>query len=96
MPEVHTPTKAADPAAIDPMTTANEASNDPIQSLGNDTSTPETRPEVANDSEATATETAGAAATESTGGAASQDPAIADVQPISEGILNYKAPGLVK
>ena len=96
MPEVHTPTKAADPAAVDPMITANEASTDPIQSAEMDTSTPETRPEIANNSEATATTTDGAAATESTSGAASKDSAVADVQPISEGILNYKAPGLVK
>ena len=98
MPEVHTPTKAADAAVVDPMTTANEASTDPIHSFGNDTSTPETRPEVANNSEATVTATGGAAAAaaESTGGVASKDSAVADVQPISEGILNYKAPGLVK
>ena len=96
MPEVHTPTKAADSAAIDPMTTVNETSTDPIQSTENDTSTPETRPEMANNGEATATATGGVAATESTHGAATKDSAVADVQPISEGILNYKAPGLVK
>ena len=96
MPEVHTPTKAADAAAVDPMTTASDASTDPIQSVGNDTSTPETRPEVANNIEATGTATGGAAAAESTGGVASKDSAVADVQPIGEGILNYKAPGLVK
>ena len=96
MPEVHTPIKAAEPAAVDPMTTANEASTDPIQSTEKDTSTPETRPEVANNNEATATATDGEAAAGSTGGAASKDAAVADVQPISEGILNYKAPGLVK
>ncbi|KAL8794463.1 MAG: hypothetical protein Q9195_002936 [Heterodermia aff. obscurata] len=96
MPEVHTPTKAADPAAVDPMTTTNEGSADPIQSTGNDGLTPETRPEVAKSSEATATATDGVAATDSPGVAAPKDSAVAEVQPISEGILNYKAPGLVK
>ena len=96
MTEAHTPTKGADPAAVDAMTTANEASTDPIRSTGTDSLTPETRPEVTNENAGTITATEGAGATESTGLTAPQGSTVVEAEPITEGILNYKAPGLVK
>ena len=95
MPEVHTPTKEtiADPAAVEPTTTATEANTDPIRPTGTDAMVPESRPEVTN--EAT-TAPSGGVAGESTAGTAPKGTEVVESQPINEGILNYKAPGLVK
>lgn len=95
MPEVHTPTKAADPA-VDPMATANETSKDPIPTTGTDSLTPENRPDVASSTTATTTAAEGAGTTGPTGSTAPNASTVTEAQPISEGILNYRAPGLVK
>ena len=99
MHEVHASTKetVADPAAVPPTTTASEASKDPIRSTGTDTLVPESRPEVANNIEGGDTvPIAGTAAAEPTGETASKGAAVVESQPINEGVLNYKGPGLVK
>ncbi len=99
MPEVHTPTKdtIADPAVVAPATTASEANIDPIRATRTDALVPESRPEVTNSAEgATTVSTAGASATEPTGGPAPKGASVVESQPINEGILNYKGPGLVK
>lgn len=99
MPEIHTPTndRLADPAVVAPTTTASEANIDPIRATRTDALVPESRPEVTNGAEgAVITSTAGAFATEPTSGSAPKGASVAESQPINEGILNYKGPGLVK
>jgi len=99
MPEVHTPTTdtIADPAVVAPTTTASEANKDPIRATHTDALLPESRPEVTNSAVgATTDSTAGAPATEPTGGPAPKGASVVESQPINEGILNYKGPGLVK
>lgn len=99
MPEVHTPTKetVADPAAVPPTTTASEANKDPIRASGTDALVPESRPEVTENVEDGKTvPTADAPATEPTGETAPKGASVVESQPINEGILNYKGPGLVK
>ena len=93
MPEVHTPTKetVADPAAVDPTTTTSAANKDPIRPSGTDTLVPESRPEFANTTEGATT-----TSSEPTGESAPKGSTVVESQPINEGILNYKAPGLVK
>lgn len=88
VPEAHPATKetVADPAAMDPTTTASETSKDPIRPTGTNTLVPESRPEV----------TGGAAATEPAVEPAPKGTVVVQSQPINEGTLNYKAPGLVK
>lgn len=95
MPEVHTPTKdtIADPAVVAPTTTASEANKDPIRATRTDALVPESRPEVTNSAKgATNVSAAGASATEP----APKGASVIESQPINEGILNYKGPGLVK
>jgi len=99
MPEVKTPTQntIADPAAVAPTTTASEANKDPIRATRTDALVPESRPEVTNSAEgATTVSTTGAPATEPTGGPAPKGASVVESQPINEGVLNYKGPGLVK
>lgn len=93
MPEVQAPTKetVADPAAVEPTTTASTANKDPIRPSGTDALVPESRPEVANTTEGTTT-----TSSEPTGESAPKGSTVVESQPINEGILNYKAPGLVK
>lgn len=98
--EVNAPTKEtiADPAAVEPTTMASDASKDPIRPSGTDALVPESRPEV--------TDSTGAAATVPAGGIAATEPVgektvpkgstVVEGQPINEGTLNYKGPGLVK
>ena len=99
MPEAHTPPKegVADPAAVDPTATASETSKDPIRPTGTDALAPESRPEVSNGTEGVAPgSTAGTATTEPTGETVPKGSVLVEAQPINEGILNYKGPGLVK
>ena len=99
MPEVRTPTKetVADPAAVAPTTVASEANKDPIRPTGTDALAPESRPEVTDSVEEGKTvPTAGVPATEPAGVTAPKGASIVESQPINEGVLNYKGPGLVK
>ena len=87
MSTIHEPVIAAaaiDPAAIEPTTTAAEATTDPIRPTGTDALTAESRPEIA------ATD---AAPQEHM--AADGVPGI-EAPTVHEGHLGYKAPGLVK
>lgn len=76
----------ADPAALEPpTTTVTDASADPVRPLGTDSLTLESRPEVgeALDHPTSPEKTA-------------KNEVLIESQPINEGILGYKAPGLVK
>lgn len=91
----HTEMPAVDPAAIDPTTTAHEASSDPIRPTGTDTLVPESRPELGE----TGFASEAIAGTESD--MPNLDPAAlgaatVEAQPIAAGNLGYKAPGLIK
>lgn len=84
-----------DPAAAEPTSvTAPEASVDPIRPLATDSLTAASRPEV--------TPAAGAGAATETpaegakGETLAKNEEVVTAQPVSEGILGYKAPGLVK
>lgn len=84
---------AVDPAAAEPTSiTAPEASVDPIRPMATDSLTPASRSEVA--------PAAGAAgetpAEASKGETLAKNEEVVEAQPVSEGILGYKAPGLVK
>ena len=86
---------AVDPAANEPVTTtAPEASTDPVRPTETSALNPESRPEVTNSTDGPET----AAATETlmpeSNGATTT--AAVDAQPMTEGVLGYKAPGLVK
>ena len=85
---------AADPAAIDPTTTASEAMSDPIRPTGTDALAAESRPEImATDaSEAKADTLTALPATEPE----TESTAPVEAQPVSDGVLGYKAPGLLK
>ena len=94
-PVQHTP--MVDPAAIEPTTTASEAKSDPIRPTGTDALTAESRPEIAAPIETTETvPSTGLATTEPKDGQVGTDSVIVEAQPVAEGILGYKAPGLVK
>ncbi|MCJ1475595.1 hypothetical protein MMC13_004258 [Lambiella insularis] len=84
-----------DPAAIDPTTTASEARSDPIRPTETDALLAESRPELVSSTEAPeiASESPNALPTAraATGGATP-----VDAQPVTEGVLGYKAPGLLK
>lgn len=80
-----------DPAATEPpTTTVTDASADPVRPMGTDSLTTKSRPEVGdaldNPTSPTATGTEKIAKNE----------VLIESQPINEGILGYKAPGLVK
>lgn len=81
----------ADPAAAEPpTTTVTEASADPVRPLGTDSLTLESRPEVGDALDhPTSPATTGAEKI-------SKNEVLIESQPINEGILGYKAPGLVK
>ncbi|MCJ1265546.1 hypothetical protein MMC22_005426 [Lobaria immixta] len=81
----------ADPAATEPpTTTVTDASADPVRPLGTDSLTLESRPEVGEALDHPTSPTAAGA--EKT----SKKEVVIESQPINEGILGYKAPGLVK
>ncbi|CAO1605077.1 hypothetical protein XANCAGTX0491_008610 [Xanthoria calcicola] len=91
MSETQTATSA--PAAEPVMASANEATIDPVRTNASKDLTPESRPEV------TAGAAASAADTTATTGAVDDVPkgmAVVESQPINEGVLAYKQPGLVK
>lgn len=84
-----------DPAAVEPTTTAPEASSDPIRPTGTDALTAESRPEVTGNS--TTSSTIGAASPEPMEKKVDNNKAVEiEAQPIHEGVLGYKAPGLLK
>lgn len=83
-----------DPAATEPITTtAADASTDPVRPLGTDSLTAESRPEVAAALDAP---TSATAPETSTSESLAKNEVVIESQPINEGILGYKAPGLVK
>lgn len=84
---------AVDPAAAEPPTvTAPEASVDPIRPMATDSLTAASRSEVTPAAGAT-TETP---ADGSKGETLAKNEEVVEAQPVNEGILGYKAPGLVK
>ncbi|KAI4256894.1 MAG: hypothetical protein LQ352_001894 [Teloschistes flavicans] len=80
--------------AVDPLTaTAHDASTDPVRTNATQDLTPESRPEVTESTSAPAADTTGTdAAVENL----PKDAAVVVSQPINEGVLSYKQPGLVK
>jgi hypothetical protein len=101
MSEVHPAvmgTSAVDPAATEPITTtAPEASTDPVRPTETSALSPESRSELVNGTDASAT-AAGTEApnTETSGDKVPTAAGAVDAQPMTEGVLGYKAPGLVK
>ena len=85
-----TGTAPSDSADIVPTTMASEATADPIQPRGTDALMPESRPETT-----TTTETTCAVPVTETP-AKEQNASMMESQPLAEGVLGYKAPGLVK
>lgn len=77
-----------DPVAVDPAVTASEASTDPIRPTGTDALTADSRPEV----QPTTTPAAELPKEEKVG----EDEVKIEAQPVAEGVLGYKAPGLIK
>lgn len=86
-----------DPAAAEPVTTtAPEASTDPVRPMATDSLNAESRPELN-----TAGDVPASAATKATvippkEEKISKNEILVEAQPINEGVLGYKAPGLVK
>ena len=79
-----------DPAAIEPTTTAAEATSDPVRPTGTDALMAESRPEIT-----------GASAPSVTTGLPKEEKVAKDevkieAQPVAAGNLGYKAPGLIK
>ncbi|MCJ1439021.1 hypothetical protein MMC27_008411 [Xylographa pallens] len=85
---------AVDPAAINPTTTASEAMSDPIRPTGTDTLVPESRPEILS-TDASETKLDAVTALPATELPA-ETAAPGGTQPITDGVLGYKAPGLLK
>ncbi|MCJ1296699.1 hypothetical protein MMC34_008265 [Xylographa carneopallida] len=87
-------TPAVDPAAINPTATASEAVSDPIRPTGTDALVPESRPEIVSTdaSEAKVDAVTALPATD----AAAEPTAQIETPPITDGVLGYKAPGLLK
>ncbi|MCJ1380494.1 hypothetical protein MMC17_003599 [Xylographa soralifera] len=85
---------AVDPAAMNPITPASEGMSDPIRPTGTETLAPESRPEITSTdaSEAKVDAVDALPVTEPT----SETPARVETQPITDGVLGYKAPGLLK
>ena len=91
-------TPAVDPVATttpEPTTaTASDATADPVRPTGTDTLTPESRPEITkeldNATDTPATES-GAVTGDKKG---SKSTTVVESQPINEGVLNFKQPGL--
>ena len=80
--------KPIDPVAVDPAVTASEATIDPVRPTGTDALTAESRPEVQPDT----TPAAELPKEEKVG----ENEVKIEAQPIAEGVLGYKAPGLIK
>ncbi|KAL9585864.1 MAG: hypothetical protein Q9212_001266 [Teloschistes hypoglaucus] len=80
--------------AVDPVTTsAQDATTDPVRTNATQDLTPESRPEVTEGATAPAAGTTGInAAAEGV----PKDAAVVVSQPVNEGVLSYKQPGLVK
>ena len=88
---------AADPAAIPPTTLATEATSDPIRPTGTDALMADSRPEVATvTDEAGMTNPAESMAAMPTEEKVGEGAMTTESQPMAEGVLGYKAPGLVK
>ena len=84
-----------DPVAVEPpTTTAPEANIDPIRPTGTDALTAESRPEL--NAPADTIESVPAAGAEHKTEKARASAVKVEAQPINEGLLGYKAPGLVK
>lgn len=81
----------ADPVAhsINPTTTAHDATIDPIRTTGTDALSPESRPELNEGSAAGISEPA-------SGMLAGENGIKGSASPVTEGVLAYKAPGLLK
>ena len=96
MSETHASTTAAAPAApaTEPVTTsAQEATADPVRTNATKDLTPESRPEV---DDGTSTLPAEPTTTTAAGEDVPKGTSAVQSQPISEGVLAYKQPGLVK
>ena len=87
-------TTAVDPAAINPTTTASEAMSDPIRPTATDTLAPESRPEIIS-TDASETKVDAVTALPTTEPAA-ETTAPVETQPMTDSVLGYKAPGLLK
>lgn len=94
MSEAHASTTAAAPPATEPVTTsAQETTADPVRTNATKDLTPESRPEVNDGTSALPAEPT------TTTGAVEDVPkgtSVVQSQPINEGVLAYKQPGLVK
>lgn len=88
-------TLAVDPAAMDPTTTASEATSDPIRPTETEALLAESRPELASSTETPGTTSESVTALP-TAAAATDSLTPTDAQPMTEGVLGYKAPGLLK
>ncbi|KAL8841680.1 MAG: hypothetical protein Q9176_003075 [Flavoplaca citrina] len=94
MSETHASTTAAAAPATEPVTTsAQEATADPVRTNATKDLTPESRPEV---NDGTSTLPAEPTTTTAAGEDVPKGMSAAQSQPISEGVLAYKQPGLVK
>ncbi|MCJ1340891.1 hypothetical protein MMC09_006187 [Bachmanniomyces sp. S44760] len=88
-------TAAVNPAPVEsPTTTATEATSDPVRPTGSDVPATENQPEIAAAGESVPTSTNEPAPTEEEKVAA--DGTKVTAQPVAEGQLGYKAPGLLK
>ena len=101
MSEIHKPVEEAvhvPAAATEELNApATEATVDPIRPTGTDALVPESRPEVtAAAAETTAGHHTGADAADLTDNKLGPNETTVTAQPISEGILGHKAPGLIK
>ncbi len=93
-----TETPAVDPAATEPITTtAPEASIDPVRPTETSALNPESRPELVNGTDDSITAAAAEAPmAEASGDRLATTAGAVDAQPMTEGVMGYKAPGLVK
>lgn len=100
MSEAHHPvheTVHAPVAATEEMNApATEATVDPIRPTGTNALLPESRPEVTSAVDTTAGHHTGADAANLTDNQLGPNETTVTAQPITEGILGYKAPGLIK
>lgn len=80
--------------AVDPVnTSAQDATTDPVRTNATQDLTPESRPEV---TEGTTAPAAGTTGTDAAVEDVPKDTAVVVSQPVNEGVLSYKQPGLVK
>lgn len=100
MSEVHQPveeTVLVPVAATEELNApATEATVDPIRPTGTDTLVPESRPEITSAADTTAGHHPGGDALGLTDNKLGPNETTVTAQPISEGILGHKAPGLIK